>query len=231
MIEHRPYGSLSGDERSWLKARYHIAVGGTDGPRPWGALRAWNDDEIAPQSGFPPHAHANMEIITYVREGVITHQDNLGNLGHTKAGDVQVMSAGTGIRHSEYNLQNTTARLFQIWISPDRVGGAPAWGTKPFTSADREGQAVVLASGFEEDTDALPIRARARVLGATLPANESIEYPLSPDRVSYLVAARGRLAVNGVRLDQRDGAAISGEAAIVLTSFEDAEILFVDVRA
>ena len=160
MIERRPYASLSGDERDWLKARHHIsfASNAANLHDRIGALRAWNDDEIAPHSGFPPHAHANMEIITYVREGVITHQDNLGNVGQTQAGNVQVMSAGTGIRHAEYNMQSDLARLFQIWIAPDRVGGAPSWGTRPFPKADRAGQFVVLASGYPEDLEALPIR-------------------------------------------------------------------------
>jgi redox-sensitive bicupin YhaK (pirin superfamily) len=128
VIEHRPFASLSGDERAWLSARHHISFANSQNEAScrWGALRAWNDDEIAPNSGFPPHAHANMEIITYVREGVITHWDSLGNLGQTRAGDVQVMSTGTGIRHAEYNLEHTTARVFQIWIAPDRSGGTPA---------------------------------------------------------------------------------------------------------
>ena len=97
-----------------------------------GSLRVWNDDEIAPNTGFPAHPHANMEIITYVREGAITHQDSLGNKGRTEAGDVQVMSAGTGIRHSEYNLEPTKTRIFQIWIEPTTQGGQPTWGAKPF---------------------------------------------------------------------------------------------------
>ena len=134
----------------------------------WGALRFWNDDEIAPNSGFPPHAHANMEIITYVRDGAVSHRDSLGNTGRIVAGDVQVMSAGTGIRHAEFNLEPQTTRIFQIWIKPKADGGAPAWGTKPFPKRDRAGRFVTLASGFETDADALPIRTEARVLGATL---------------------------------------------------------------
>jgi quercetin 2,3-dioxygenase len=233
MIERRPYLSLSGDERAWLKARHHISFARrAREPRDrWGALRAWNDDEIAPHSGFPTHAHANMEIITYVREGVITHQDDLGNLGQTHAGDVQVMSAGTGIRHSEYNLQGSPARLFQIWIAPDRAGGAPAWGTKPFPKSERADQLVVLASGFQEDAEALPIRARARVIGATLRSGGKLEYTTGADRLSYVVASRGRLEVNGVCLEERDGAAIKDAAVIVLTALLDTEVVLVDISA
>jgi redox-sensitive bicupin YhaK (pirin superfamily) len=231
VIEHRPFASLSGDERAWLSARHHISFANSqnEAPRRWGALRAWNDDEIAPNSGFPPHAHADMEIITYVREGVITHRDSLGNVGQTRAGDVQVMSAGTGIRHAEYNLEHATARLFQIWIAPDRSGGAPAWGTKPFPTGQRAGRLVALASGYESDTEALPIRARARVLGATLRAGEYLEYRLEPNRMSYLVATRGRLEVNGVALDARDGAAIKDIAVISLDALLDVELVLVDV--
>ena len=119
----------------------------------WGALRVWNDDEIAPNTGFPPHPHADMEIITYVREGAITHQDSMGNKGRTEAGDVQVMSAGSGIRHSEYNLESEPTRIFQIWIHPTKTGGQPAWGAKPFPKADRSSRFVTLASGFANAND------------------------------------------------------------------------------
>jgi redox-sensitive bicupin YhaK (pirin superfamily) len=133
-----------------------------------------------------------MEIITYVREGAITHEDSLGNKGRTEAGDVQVMSAGTGIRHAEYNAEPDLTRIFQIWIEPTRRGEKPAWGAKPFPKGDRAGQFVVLASGFEDDSDALPIRTDARVVGATLKAGETAVYPLGADRRGYLVPASAR---------------------------------------
>ena len=228
MIEHRPFASLHAEERDWLKARHHIMVQRRE-PDSWGALCAWNDDEIAPHGGFPSHGHANMEIITYVREGLITHRDNLGNTGHIQAGDVQVMSAGTGIRHAEYNLGRTPVRLFQIWIEPDRRGGAPAWGTKSFPKPDRAGQLVVLASGFEQDVNALPIRSRARVLGAILRPGEPLEYSFDAARRGYLVATRGSLEVNDVRLGARDGAAIKDVASINLRPLEDVEFVLVDV--
>jgi hypothetical protein len=194
----------------------------------WGALRVWNDDEIAANSGFPPHPHADMEIITYVREGAITHKDSLGNEGRTEAGDVQVMSAGTGIRHAEYNLEPGTTRLFQIWIEPDRPGGPPSWGARPFPKSDRAGRFVTLASGLPEDGEALPIRTPARVAGATIKAGETAEYALSPERHVYLVSAQGSVDVNGVRLDGRDGAAITGERLLRVTAIDDAEVVLVD---
>jgi redox-sensitive bicupin YhaK (pirin superfamily) len=188
----------------------------------------WNDDTIAPNTGFPPHPHANMEIITYVREGAITHQDSLGNKGRTEAGDVQVMSAGSGVRHSEYNLEDGTTRIFQIWIEPNQEGGAPGWGAKPFPRNERAGQFVTLASGFAEDEGALPIRTNARVLGATLKAGEQAEYRLGDERLAYLVPAKGSVEVNGVVLNARDGAAIAKESVLHVKALENAEIVMVD---
>jgi redox-sensitive bicupin YhaK (pirin superfamily) len=230
MIVHKPFETLGGADHGWLKAKHHFSFGGYHDPRNmnWGSLRVWNDDEIAANSGFPPHPHADMEIITYVRDGAITHQDNLGNKGRTEAGDVQVMSAGSGIRHAEYNLEAETTRIFQIWIQPNRTGGAPSWGAKPFPKGDRSGKFVTLASGFENDNDALPIRTDARVLGATLKAGETVEYALDASRHAYLVPAAGRVEVNGLTLETRDGAAITDETSIRVTALEDAELVLVD---
>ena len=230
MIERRPFHELAGADRDWLKAKHHFSPSGGTGPAGtgWGSLRIWNDDEIAPNAGFPPHAHANMEIITYVREGAVTHRDSLGNEGRTEAGDVQVMSAGAGIRHAEYNLEPEPTRLFQIWITPDSEGGSPAWGSQPFPKADRSGRFVTLASGFGDDTDALPIRARARVLGATLKVGETIEYALAERRHGYLVPASGAVEINGVRIEACDGAAIKDVDVVRITAIEDSEIVMVD---
>ena len=230
MIEVRPFDSLGGADHGWLKAKHHFSFASYYDPNrmSWGNLRVWNDDEIAANSGFPPHPHSDMEIITYVRDGAITHEDSLGNKGRTEAGDVQVMSAGTGIRHAEYNIEPETTRIFQIWIEPTRRGEKPAWGAKPFPKGERAGQFVVLASGFEDDKDALPIRTDARVVGATLKAGESATYPLGAARRGYLVPAKGVVEVNGVRLNARDGAAITGEDALTVTAVNDAEIVLVD---
>lgn len=230
MIERRPFAALGGADHGWLKARHHFSFANYFDPArmSWGDLRVWNDDEIAPRSGFPPHPHADMEIITYVREGAITHQDSLGNEGRTEAGDVQVMSAGSGIRHSEYNLEPETTRIFQIWIQPTQEGGAPTWGARPFPKADRAGRFVTLASGLPGDAEALPIRANGRVAGATLKAGESTEYQLGAGRRAYLVPAVGAVEVNGVRLDARDGAAVKDEPVLRITALEDAEVVLVD---
>jgi redox-sensitive bicupin YhaK (pirin superfamily) len=169
-----------------------------------------------------------MEIITYVREGAITHQDSLGNKGRTEAGDVQVMSAGSGIRHSEYNLEPAKTKIFQIWIEPTTDGGQPTWGSKPFPKADRSGKLVTIASGFKDDADALPIRADARVLATTLKAGQSAEYRASKSHHLYLVPAAGSVEVNGVRVNARDGAAIRDEDRLTITALEDAELVLVD---
>ncbi len=231
MIEHRPFHELPAEDLGWLKARRHFSCSAQDGlaRRGWVSLPIWNDDEIAPHGGFPPHAHANMEIITYVREGTVTHRDSLGNEGKTKAGDVQVMSAGTGIRHAEYNTEQVPAQIFQIWITPDANGGPPTWGSQPFPKADRSGRFVAFASGFEGDVDALPIRARARVLGARLEAGQSVEYAFGERRHAYLVPSSGTVDVNGVRIHARDGAAITDVAVVRIAAIEDADIVMVDV--
>jgi len=230
MIEHRPFASLGAANHGWLDAKHHFSFANYYDPARmgWGPIRVWNDDTIAAGAGFPPHPHANMEIITYVRDGAITHQDSLGNIGRTEAGDVQVMSAGSGVRHSEYNREPVATRIFQIWIEPKSHGAPPSWGAKPFPKGDRSGGFVTLASGFEEDADALPIRTDARVLGATLRAGETTEYRLGAGHHAYLVPAKGAVEVNGVRIDARDGAAIAEEAVLRVKAIEDAEIVLVD---
>lgn len=233
MIERRPFNSLGGADHGWLNAKHHFSFASYHDPKRmgWGALRVWNDDTIAAGTGFPPHSHGDMEIITYVREGAITHRDNLGNVGRTEAGDVQVMSAGSGITHSEYNLEPGTTRIFQIWIIPNETGKPPSWGAKPFPRGERSGRFVALASGFADDGDALPLRTDARVLGATLKAGESTTYALADGRQAYLVPSTGAVEINGVKLDARDGAAIRNEPALRVTALEDAELVLVDAAA
>lgn len=230
MIELRKFSGLGHANHGWLNATHHFSFGGYHDPNRmgWGNLRVWNDDIITAKNGFPAHPHRDMEIITYVHEGAITHQDSLGNHGRTEAGDVQVMSAGTGITHSEFNLETETTRLFQIWILPDRRGHAPSWGARPFPRAERDGKFVVLASGYDEDKDTLRIHAAARVLGTTLTKGQTAEYVLGKERYAYLVASKGELEVNGVKASARDGIAIRDEDIVRVTALEDAEIVLVD---
>lgn len=232
MIDIRPFRSLGHANHGWLNARHHFSFASYHDPARmgWGAIRVWNDDEIAAKSGFPPHPHADMEIITYVRAGAITHKDSLGNEGRTGAGDVQVMSAGTGVRHAEYNFEDEQTTLFQIWVLTDKQGAQPSWGAKQFPKDNRSGSFVTLASGFAEDGEALKINAAARVLGVTLKAGEKAELQLDPSRHVYLVGVNGAIEVNGVRAEPRDGVAITGEEKVEIVAIDEAEIVLVDAR-
>ena len=229
-IDVRPFGSLGRADHGWLDARHHFSFASYHDPArmSWGSIRVWNDDTIAAKSGFPPHAHADMEIVTYVRTGAITHQDSMGNTGRTGAGDVQVMSAGTGVRHAEYNLEDEATTLFQIWIEPRARGVAPGWGAKPFPKDDRSGRWSVLASGFG-DAEALSINADARVLGVTLGAGETITHDVGAGRHAYLVPAVGALDIDGRWVASRDGVAL-GEGNYTITATTDAEIVLVDAQ-
>ena len=232
MIDVRKFASLGHADHGWLDARHHFSFADYYDPARmgWGAIRVWNDDRIGAKTGFPPHPHRDMEIITYVREGAITHKDSMGNAGRTAAGDVQVMSAGTGVQHAEYNLEDEATTLFQIWVQTDTPGATPSWGAAKFPKADRSGKFETLASGYEEDADALKINAAARVLGATLAKGESAELTLDPARHAYLVATQGPIEVNGVRAEARDGVAITGVDRVTVTALEDAELVLVDAR-
>jgi redox-sensitive bicupin YhaK (pirin superfamily) len=230
MIDIRPFASLGHAEHGWLNARHHFSFANYYDPSRmgWGRIRVWNDDEIAARSGFPPHPHRDMEIVTYVRTGAITHQDSMGNKGRTAAGDVQVMSAGTGVTHAEYNLEDEQTTLFQIWIETDKRSAPPSWGAMPFPKEARDGSFQLLASGEAED-GALTINADARVLGATLQAGKSIAVDLDSSRHVYLVPS-GRVRVNGIAAQPRDGVAITGESRLEIEAEDESELVLVDAR-
>jgi quercetin 2,3-dioxygenase len=237
MIELRPFASLGRFRNEWLNARHHFSFGEYYDPKRqgFGALLVWNDDEVAPSRGFDPHPHREMEIITYVREGAITHRDSLGNEGRTEAGDVQVMHAGTGIVHAEYNLEAGPTRLFQIWILPDRSGVKPGWAAQQFPKANGGGLSV-LASGRPGDIEndrptALPLYADAAVLAGTLRKGETAQLSLAAGRALYLVPATGAVEVNGVTVGARDGVAINDVGELAIKAIEDAEVVVVDVKA
>jgi redox-sensitive bicupin YhaK (pirin superfamily) len=228
MIDIRPFATLGHANHGWLDARHHFSFASYHDPQRmgWGRIRVWNDDRIAARSGFPPHPHRDMEIITYVRTGAITHQDSLGNKGRTGAGDVQVMSAGTGVTHAEYNLEDEETTLFQIWIETDRPSAPPSWGMMPFPKQAREGSFQTLASG-DSDDGALTINADARILGATLAAGTSLTYRPDPACHLYLVPSAA-VRMNGVDASARDGVAITGEAELRIEAISDAELVLVD---
>ncbi len=231
MIEIRPFGGLGRFENEWLNARHHFSFGGyRDQKRmSFGHLRVWNDDEIAPGTGFDPHPHRDMEIVTYVREGAITHEDNLGNEGRTEAGDVQVMHAGTGIVHAEFNREDVATRLFQIWIEPDQRGVKPGWSARAFPKTGNG--LAVFASGraADRETGALPLHADAAVLAGTLRAGETVRLPIGAGRKMYLVPVTGSITVNGVTANARDGVAIGDETEVTIIAVDPVELVAVDV--
>ncbi len=230
MIDIRPYRGLGGAHHGWLNTRHHFSFADyqEDERDSWGSLCVWNDNEIAPGGGFPTHPHADVDVITYIRQGAITHDDSLGNRARMEAGSVQVLSAGSGIRRSEYNLDAVPAHVFQLWLRPDRTGGSPEWSVRRFPKARDAGQFVTLASGLRNDGGAAPIRSGARVLGLNLAAGQRIQYRPDPQRYLYLVPARGRLRVNGLPAGERDGVAVADEERLDLEAAGDCEILLVD---
>jgi redox-sensitive bicupin YhaK (pirin superfamily) len=232
MIDIRPHGALGVMKEDWLDSRFHFSFAGyrDDDRMGHGALRVWNDDIIAPHSGFGMHPHRDMEIVTYVRTGATTHEDSLGNRGRTEAGDVQVMSAGTGITHAEYNEEDAPTTLFQIWIIPDRRGYAPGWATRRFPDRAEGGALTPLASGraAHADSNALPIHQDAALFGARLAAGDTVRHALEPGRKAYLVAAEGAITVNGIPAARGDGVAVSDEAEIAITATAASEIVLVD---
>jgi hypothetical protein len=231
MIERRPFDSLGRFELDWLSARYHFSFGQYYDPKRMGVgpLRVWNDDAVQPHSGFDPHGHRDMEIITFIRAGAISHEDNLGNQGRTPKGDVQVMTAGKGVIHAEYNREPEVTRLFQLWIQPAERRLQPSWDQRAFPASDRAGRLVPLASGRPGHDEALKIHQDAALFGATLTAGQTARHALGPDRQAYLVPSTGRVTVNGVTLAARDGAVIWNEDEIELAALADSELLLADL--
>ncbi|MEQ9491686.1 MAG: pirin family protein [Alphaproteobacteria bacterium] len=230
MIDHRPFESLGAFRIDWLNAKHHFSFGEYYDPARmgFGPLRVWNDDEIKPRSGFDPHPHRDMEIITYVREGAITHRDSLGNEGRTEAGDIQVMSAGTGIVHGEWNRDDDLTRLFQIWIMPRTSGLTPRWETRKFPRT-ADGVLKPMASGEAGIDGALPIDQDATLYAGTLQAGDTVSHRLGGGRGAYLVPAGGDIELNGKKVNARDGVAVSDEESIDIRALEKTEVILVDV--
>lgn len=231
MLKHYAYDQLGHVEFDWLDTRHHFSFGHYYNPdrSGFGALRVINDDVIKPGSGFDPHPHNDMEIITYVRQGTIIHKDSLGNEGRTHAGDVQVMSAGTGIIHAEYSDPDQPTTLFQIWIYPDKKGHAPRWEQTEFPKS-RTGDALkLLVSGDANDRarGALLIHADARIYGGVVPVGTIVSQPIRNQ--AYVLASKGRFKLDDLVMNTGDGAEVTGVSAIQLAAIEDAEILIIDV--
>ncbi|MBN3852137.1 pirin family protein [Paraburkholderia sp. Ac-20340] len=233
MIGHRPFLTLGAIGSDWLDARLHFRVGMTGRAEhtTLGPLVVWNDDTFAPRSGFGLHAHRNVEIVTWVRSGAITHEDDAGNRARLVADSVQAMSAGTTIHHAERNEEDVPARVFQIWLRPRTTGGTPRWATRVCSRECREGRFVTLASGDPQDVraGALPINADARVRVATLREGMTIKHMLPMRGSAYLVADHGLLDVGSVRLAPRDGVAIRDEAQLDLIAHGDTDVVIVEL--
>lgn len=233
MFEHRPYLSLGAVRRDWLDTRLHFRFGecGRADHTPLGALYVWNDDAFAPHSGFDLHAHRGVEIVTWVRSGAITYEDDAGNRARLVADSVQTISAGAAIHHTERNEGDVPALLFQIWLHPRTPGGTPRWGARICSRGCREGRFVTLASGDPKDVcaGALPVNADARVRIATLREGTVVHHRLSTSGSAYLVADHGRVDVGPVRLAPRDGVVVSDEAQLTIVARDDTDVVIVEL--
>jgi hypothetical protein len=218
-------------DHGWLDTSHTFSFADYWDPRHmgWGPLRVINEDRVAPGRGFPTHAHRDMEIITYVLEGGLEHRDSLGTGSVIRPGDVQRMSAGTGVRHSEFNASKTEpVHFLQIWIEPARTGIAPGYEQKTFTEPERRGTLRLIAAADGRD-GAVTIHQDAAVYATTLARGGRVEHTLAPRRLAWLQVARGTLLLNGERLEQGDGAAIDNERRLEIEALEPAEALVFDL--
>jgi len=233
MITVYPYAELGHADHGWLNARHHFSFANYRDPKRtgFGQLLVINDDVIAAGRGFAPHPHNDMEIITYVREGAITHEDSMGNVGRTGAGDVQVMSAGTGVIHSEVNLEAGQTRLYQIWIEPREQGVTPRWEAAQFPKQPVTSALPVLVSGQAQhaDTKALMIHQYAAIYGGNITAGTTLTQTIRHQ--AYILASEGSFTINGTTLNQGDGAEITGDKILTITATSNAEVLVIDVPA
>lgn len=231
MIKIYPFENLGHANHGWLNARHHFSFARYYNPdrMNFGDLRVINDDKIAAHTGFSTHPHSNMEIITYVKQGAITHEDSMGNKGRTAAGDVQVMSAGTGVFHSEHNLENIDTTLYQIWIEPNQMNVKPRWEAKKFPQEFCKDELPVLVSGRKEDENknALFIYSDSAIYAGNIKANHTVQNKIKHQ--AYILASNGEFLVNNVKMKKGDGAEIKGEKIIKIQALTDAEILIIDV--
>ncbi|MFG0335465.1 MAG: pirin family protein [Maioricimonas sp. JB049] len=231
MIERRPFESLGGADHGWLDARHHFSFASYhDAERTsWGALRVWNDDTIQPGTGFPPHPHADMEIVTYVLSGALEHRDSMGNGEVLRPGEFQRMSAGTGITHSEFNpSESEPVHLYQIWLYPERKGIEPSYEQKAFPAGQRQHRLQLVASPDAAD-GSLRIHQDARIFLANLKGNRAVRHELSSDRHAWLQVLRGNVRLNDTSLGTGDGAAVSDETTLTIAADDHAEVMLFDL--
>ena len=227
MLRHYPFESLGGAKHGWLDAKHHFSFASYHDPKKmsFGELLVINDDRIAPHTGFDTHPHKDMEIITYVRRGAITHKDSRGNKGRTTAGNIQVMSAGTGIMHSEYNHEDEETNIFQIWIIPRSKGIEPSWGAAEFPREPVKDTLPLLVSG--DGNAPLQINQDARIFAGTLTKGTNLRHAVTGQ--AYLLVSEGAVTVNGTAASKGDGISVAGEKSMTLDADSDAEILIIEV--
>ena len=227
MIKRYAFSDLGGANYGWLNAKHHFSFANYYDPQKLshGELMVVNDDRIAPHTGFDTHPHRDMEIITYVRSGAISHQDDRGNKGRTPAGSIQVMSAGTGIFHSEYNLEDEETSLYQIWIKPAHIGVAPRWETAEFPKTPVLNKLQLVASG--DGIAPLQMQQNARIFVGRLNKDTKIEHPIQGK--AYLLISEGDVIVRDLPAHKGDGVAISDEVSVNITAMSDAEVLVIEV--
>ena len=224
--EDRGYSDLG-----WLDSLHTFSFAGYHDPEQMGfrALRVINEDRVEPGQGFGAHPHMDMEILSYVLDGALEHKDSMGTGAVLRPGELQRMSAGTGVIHSEFNASDQErVHFYQIWIYPDRKGLTPEYEQKAFPPEERRGRLRLLASPDGRD-GSLRIHQDTRLYGALLAPGQELAHPLAPDRHAWVQVVRGVLSLNGHALEKGDGAAVSGESALSLKASEDAEILLFDL--
>lgn len=227
MITHYPYANLGHANHGWLDARHHFSFASYQDPQrqQFGVLRVINDDVIKAGAGFDTHPHRNMEIITYVREGAITHRDSNGNVGRTVAGDVQVMSAGTGVFHSEFNLESEDTNIFQIWIEPNQLEVEPRWDSYKFPKEPTADSLMLLVSG---DGDApLSIHQDAFIYAGHLSEGTVLTHPIKHQ--AYILVSEGSLELEGRLLNKGDGLEVVELSSIDLKALSNTRVLVIDV--
>ena len=231
MIQVRKSTERGHANHGWLDSWHTFSFAGYYDPEYMGfsSLRVINDDRIAAGAGFPTHPHRDMEIVTYLLEGALEHKDSMGNGSVIRAGEVQRLTAGTGITHSEFNASDSDPiRLLQIWIQPDQTGLTPGYEQKMFSAAEKQGRLRLVASADGRD-GSVTIHQDANLHAGLLGKSDKIRHTLAPGRRAYLQVARGEIQVNGLGLSEGDGAAITGEGEINLTTGTSAEVLLFDL--
>jgi redox-sensitive bicupin YhaK (pirin superfamily) len=219
-------------DHGWLDTRWHFSFGDYYDPENmnWSALRVFNDDVVQARTGFDMHPHRDMEIVTFVIDGELNHQDSVGNKGVIRPGEVQVMSAGKGILHSEKNDSAKPVHLLQLWLMPRHQGSAPRWEQKQFTPADRSGKLLPVVSSIDGKADGtLKIDQDATIYVSSLGAGQNVSHSSAPNRHAYLFVISGDVTLNGTALSQGDQARIADETQLDIDANTNAELMLLDL--